>query len=531
MTDMEKIKAGKTSLGIEFGSTRIKAVLIDFKGKILATGFYDWRNSFVDGIWTYSIDEIHAGLRGCYSSLRKSVQDKYGVNPDTYGAIGVSAMMHGIMAFDKKGKILTHFQTWRNSNTQVAADKLSELFQFNIPLRWTVSHLYQFAMDDEQFMRRIDYVTVLSSYIHWKLTGERVVGIGDASGIFPINSHDMDYDTKMMMKFECLLAKKQYPWELKQILPKVLKAGEYAGKLTVEGAAFLDESGTLKAGIPFCPPEGDAGTGMVATNSVTVGTGNVSAGTSTFAMIVLEKPLSKVYKEIDMVATPMGYPVAMSHANNGTSDINAWMELFGEYSELMGISIDKERIFEKLFTNSLKGDPDCGNMLSYGYYSGEGIIGLQEGRPIFIRKPESRFTLANFVRTHLYSSLCAVKIGIDILMKDENVEVKQLTGHGGFFKTPGVGQRYLAAAVDTPVLVRDTADEGGAWGIALLAAYLICSNNRQISLADYLRDEVFSGRQGTLVEPNEEEVKGFEKYMENYRGAISVEEEAVEYIR
>lgn len=464
---------GQTALGIELGSTRIKGVLIDLKGRVLAVGIHDWENSLIDNIWTYSLEEIHTGLRKCYSSLRDSVEKQYGVTLQNIGAIGVSAMMHGYMALDKDGKQLAPFQTWRNTNTQKAADELTELFDFNIPLRWTVAHLYQRILDREDHVEDLDYVSTLSAYIHWKLTGRKVIGIGDAAGMFPIDSSIHDYDSEMVRKFRALTEPYGYSWDLRDIFPKVLVAGEYAGSLTEDGAAFLDESGNLRAGIPLCPPEADAGTGMAATNSVAPGTGNVSAGTSTFAMIVLEKQLGKVYREIDMVTTPSGFPCAMSHANNGTSDLNAWIQIFKEFSDLMGIQVQTGELFEKLYTNSQKGDPDCGGLLAYGYYSGENITMLNEGRLAFLRTAESRFNLANFMRVHLYTSLGAVKLGMDILMNDEKIKVDRITGHGGFFKTKGIGQRYLAAAVNAPVTVMDTASEGGAWGIALLAAYLI----------------------------------------------------------
>lgn len=380
MDKKEMIIRGKTALGIELGSTRIKGVLIDLQGNVLAVGIHDWENSFIDNIWTYSLEEIHAGVRKCYSSLRKAVEDAYGVVPETYGAIGVSAMMHGYMALDKDGNQIAPFQTWRNTNTQQAADELTELFDFNIPLRWSVAHLYQRILDGEEHVKALDYVGTLSAYIHWKLTGKKVIGIGDASGMFPIDSDTRTYDASMVEKFNRLVEPHGYSWKLEDIFPKVLVAGENAGELTEEGAAFLDESGSLKAGIMLCPPEGDAGTGMTATNSVAPRTGNVSAGTSTFAMIVLEKKLRKVYREIDMVTTPTGFPCAMSHANNGTSDLNAWVGLFGEFAELMGIQTSTRELFEKLYTESLKGDPICGGLLAYGYYSGENITMLNEGR-------------------------------------------------------------------------------------------------------------------------------------------------------
>lgn len=529
MDKKEIIESGKTALGIEFGSTRIKAVLIDLEGHVLAVGFYDWENSLVNDIWTYSLDQIHAGLRGCYTSLRKTVEEKYGVTLKKIGAMGISAMMHGILAFDKDGKLLTPFQTWRNSNTEAAADKLTNLFDFNIPLRWTIAHLYQFVLDDEPFTKDIAFATTLDSYINWKLTGEKVTGIGDAAGIFPIDSEKLDYDQEMIDKFDDLIADKHYPWKVRDILPKVLVAGQNAGTLTAEGAAFLDESGNLEAGIPLCPPEGDAGTGMVATNSVAPRTGNVSAGTSTFAMIVLEKKLSKVYREIDMVTTPTGLPVAMSHANNGTSDLNAWVNIFKEFCDLMGVKADMGELYGKLYTNSLKGDADCGGLLSYGYYSGEGVTHLNEGRPLFARTPNAKFNLANFMRVHLYSSLGAVKLGLDILMKQEGVKVDKILGHGGLFKTKGVGQRYLAAAVNAPVTCLETASEGGPWGEALLAAYMLEGKDQK--LEDWLDEKIFKNMAGSTIDPDPEDVKGFETFTQHYKDGLEAEKAAIDSMK
>lgn len=530
MEKRELIINGKTALGIELGSTRIKGVLVDYEGNVLAVGIHDWENSFVNGIWTYSLNEIHQGVRACYSDLRSSVEKEYGVTLRTIGAIGVSAMMHGYMALDADGNQAAPFQTWRNTNTQQAADELTELFNFNIPLRWTIAHLYQRILDKEPHVENLSFVSTLSGYIHWKLTGEKVIGIGDAAGIFPIDSERLDYDAGMMEKFNRLIAGYGYNWKTEEILPKVLAAGEDAGALTEEGAAFLDETGSLQAGIRLCPPEGDAGTGMTATNSVAPRTGNVSAGTSTFAMIVLEKQLSKVYREIDMVTTPTGFPCAMSHANNGTSDLNAWVNLFGEFADLMGFHSNTGELFEKLYTNSLNGDPDCGGLLAYGYYSGENITMLNEGRLAFLRSADSRFNLANFMRVHLYTSLGAVKMGLDILMKDEHVKVDRIMGHGGFFKTKGVGQRYLAAAVDAPVTVMETASEGGAWGIALLAAYLADKKDGE-KLEEFLDNRIFKSLSGETIVPEPEETAGFEKFMEHYRDGLAIEKAAIENMR
>ncbi len=522
----ELIQSGKSALGIELGSTRIKAVLTDFDGNVLAVGFHDWENSLINNIWTYSFEEIHEGVRHCYTTLREDVEAKYGITPSTYGAIGISAMMHGYVALDKAGKPLAPFQTWRNSNTQAAADELTELFQFNIPLRWTGAHLYQRVLDGEEHVKDLDFVGTLAAYVHWKLTGEKVIGIGDASGIFPIDSEALDYNAAYMKQYDELFAKHGMTWKAEDLFPKVLVAGQAAGKLTAEGAAFLDESGALQAGVPLCPPEGDAGTGMVATNSVAVRTGNVSAGTSTFAMLVLEKQLSKLYREIDMVTTPTGFPVAMSHANNGTSDLNAWVNLFAQFSELMGIKADMGELYGKLYTNSLTGDKDCGGLLAYGYYSGEGITHLNEGRLAFMRTPNSNFSLANLMRVNLFTSLGAVKMGMDILMKEEGVKVDRIMGHGGFFKTKGVGQSYLAAAVNAPVTVMDTASEGGAWGIALLAAYLADKKDGE-SLEAYLENRIFSSMSGSTIAPDAADVEGFEIFMDRYKKGIAIEKAAI----
>lgn len=530
MNAKEAILNGKTALGIELGSTRIKGVLVDMNGTVLAVGIYDWENSFIDNIWTYSIEEIHTGIRGCYSSLRKEVEKSYDITLKKIGSIGISAMMHGYMALDRDGNQIAPFQTWRNTNTQQAADELTELFDFNIPLRWSIAHLYQRILDKEEHVKNLAYVSTLSAYIHWKLTGEKVIGVGDASGMFPIDSDTCDYDDGMVSKFDTLIEKYNFNWKLRDIFPKVLVAGEQAGVLTGDGAKFLDETGNLESGIPLCPPEGDAGTGMAATNSVAPRTGNVSAGTSTFAMIVLEKQLSKVYREIDMVTTPSGFPCAMSHANNGTSDLNAWVELFGEFAKLMGYQTNAGELFGKLYTHSLRGDSDCGGLLAYGYYSGENITMINEGRLAFLRTPESHFNLANFMKVHLYTSLGAVKMGLDILRKDEKVKVDRIMGHGGFFKTKGVGQRYLTAAVEAPVTVMDTASEGGAWGIALLAAYML-DRKKDEKLEDYLENHIFRQLSGETIAPDEKEIKGFNTFMQHYKDGLDIEKKAIEVMK
>ncbi len=527
MDAKQTIEAGKAILGIEFGSTRIKAVLIDHDNKPIAQGSHEWENQLVDGLWTYSIEAIWYGLQDCYADLRRNVQQQYDCEIESLAAIGFSAMMHGYMAFNEKQEILVPFRTWRNTNTGKAAAALSELFNYNIPLRWSISHLYEAIIDNEEHVADIKYLTTLAGYVHWQVTGQFVLGIGDASGMIPVDPATKTYDAGMVDKFNQLIAPKGFSWKLLDILPKTLNAGESAGFLTPEGAKRLDVSGHLKAGIPVCPPEGDAGTGMVATNAVKQRTGNVSAGTSSFSMIVLEKPLSKPYEMIDMVTTPDGSLVAMVHCNNCTSDINAWVSLFKEYQQLLGVTVDMNALYERLFNHALLGDADCGGLISYNYVSGEPVTGLQDGRPLFVRSANDKFNLANFMRAHLYGAIGVLKLGNDILLKEENVKVDRITGHGGYFKTAGVGQKMLAAALNSPISVMETAGEGGAWGIALLAAYLI--NNKGMSLADYLDVVVFAGNKGVSISPDAADVAGFEKYIENYKQCLPVEQCAVDH--
>lgn len=522
------IEAGKAILGIEFGSTRIKAVLIDQENKPIAQGSHTWENQLVDGLWTYSIEAIWAGLQDCYADLRANVKKQYGIEIETLAAIGISAMMHGYMPFNDKAEILVPFRTWRNTNTGKAAAELSELFVYNIPLRWSISHLYQAILNKEEHVKDITFLTTLAGYVHWQITGEKVLGIGDASGMLPIDPTTKNYSAEMVAKFDKLVAPYGFSWKLTDILPKVLLAGENAGCLTEEGAKKLDVSGHLKAGIPVCPPEGDAGTGMVATNAVKQRTGNVSAGTSSFSMIVLEKDLSKPYEMIDMVTTPDGSLVAMVHCNNCTSDLNAWVNLFKEYQELMGMPVDMDEIFGKLYNNALTGDADCGGLISYNYFSGEPVTGLTEGRPLFVRTANDKFNLANFMRAHLYASVGVLKIGNDILFNEEKIKVDRITGHGGLFRTKGVGQRVLAAAINSPISVMETAGEGGAWGIALLGSYLV-NNDKKQSLAEFLDEKVFAGNAGVEVSPTAEDVAGFNAYIEKYKACLPVEEAAVKY--
>lgn len=524
----QTIEAGKAILGIEFGSTRIKAVLIDEENKPIAQGSHEWENQLVNRLWTYSIEAIWSGLQDCYADLRSNVNNQYGVEIESLAAIGVSAMMHGYMAFNDKQEILVPFRTWRNTNTAKAAAELSALFNFNIPLRWSISHVYQAILDGESHVKDIDFLTTLAGYIHWQITGEKVLGIGDASGMLPIDSETKNYDMEMVKKFDNLIASKNLGWKILDILPKVLLAGEDAGRLTEEGAKRIDVSGHLKAGVPVCPPEGDAGTGMVATNAVRQRTGNVSAGTSSFSMIVLEKALSKPYEVIDMVTTPCGSPVAMVHCNNCTSDLNAWVNLFKEYQQLLGIEVDMNDIFSKLYNHALTGNADCGGLIAYNYFSGEPVTGLAEGRPMFVRSANDEFNLANFMRANLYASVAVLKIGNDVLFKDEHVQVDRITGHGGLFKTKGVGQRILAAAINSPISVMETAGEGGAWGIALLGSYLV-NNDKNLSLADFLDEQVFAGNTGIEIAPTAEDVAGFDTYIESYKAGLAIEKAAVEY--
>lgn len=522
------IETGKAILGIELGSTRIKAVLIDQENKPIAQGSHTWENQLVNGLWTYSIEAIWSGLQDCYADLRSNVKKMYGTEIETLAAIGVSAMMHGYMPFNEKEEILVPFRTWRNTNTGEAAAALSELFVYNIPLRWSISHLYQAILDNEAHVKDITFLTTLAGYVHWQLTGEKVLGIGDASGMLPIDPTTNDYSAEMIAKFDQLIAEDEYNWKLADILPKVLLAGENAGVLTSEGSKKLDASGHLKAGVPVCPPEGDAGTGMVATNAVKQRTGNVSAGTSSFSMIVLEKELSKPYEMIDMVTTPDGSLVAMVHCNNCTSDLNAWVNVFKEYQELLGIPVDMDEIYSKLYNVALTGDADCGGLLSYNYFSGEPVTGLDEGRPLFVRSANDKFNLANFMRTHLYASVGVLKIGNDILFNDEKVKVDKITGHGGLFKTKGVGQTVLAAAINSPISVMETAGEGGAWGIALLGSYL-ANNAKGLSLADFLDESVFGSDAGVEISPVPEMVAGFNTYIERYKAGLPIEEAAVKF--
>lgn len=524
----ELIKAGKTALGIEFGSTRIKAVLVDEAGKVLASGSHDWENQYVNEIWTYSLDAIWKGLQDCYGDLAKNVMNTYGTSLETIGVIGFSGMMHGYLPFNKDGELLAEFRTWRNNITGQASEKLTQVFNYNIPQRWSIAHLYQAILNKEEHVKDLDFFTTLAGYVHWQLTGEKVLGIGEASGMFPIDVEKNDFNQEMVGQFDELVKDQGYSWKLGNLFPKVLIAGEDAGALSEAGAKLLDVTGTLQAGIPICPPESDAGTGMVATNSVAKRTANVSAGTSVFAMVVLEKELSKVYPEIDLVTTPAGDLVAMVHSNNCTSDLNAWVSLFRQFSEAMGMPVDMNQLYSTLYKQALKGDGDCGGLLSYCYFSGEHITGFEKGCPMFVRTPESNFTLANFMRSHLFTCLGALRIGMDILYND-GVELDQILGHGGLFKTEGVGQRIMAAATKAPVSVMETAGEGGAWGIALLASFMK-NKEEQEALDTYLANNIFAGEKSVTLNPEQKDVDGFARFMERYVNGLPIEKAAVEIL-
>ena len=523
------IVEGRTALGIELGSTRIKAVLIGPGQQSLAVGSHDWENQFVDRMWTYSLEAVWKGLQECYAALAADVNRRYGAELTTVGALGVSAMMHGYLAFDAGDRLLTPFRTWRNTNTGQATERLSAEFGHNIPHRWGVAHLYQAILNGEEHLGRLAHLTTLAGYVHWQLTGEKVLGIGDASGMFPIDTGTGGYDTTMLARFDELAAEAGVDLTLAELLPAIKVAGQPAGQLTDAGARLLDPTGRLRPGIPLCPPEGDAGTGMVATNSVAPRTGNVSAGTSIFAMVVLEQPLSRMHRELDLVTTPAGDLVAMVHCNNGASELNAWVGLFAEFAKALGTGAESSTIFETLFTAALAGAPDCAGLMSYNYLSGEPITGLEEGRPLFVRSPDSRFDLATFMRTHLFASLATLRIGMDVLQKNEGVRLDRMFAHGGLFKTEGVAQRFLAAAIDAPVSVGDVAAEGGAWGIAVLAAFLRERDPGQ-ELTDYLATRVFADVSLRTETPAEADVAGFEAFIRRYVAALPVEKAAVEHL-
>ncbi len=529
--DIEQVKKDirleKTALGIELGSTRIKAVLIGSDHAPIASGSHDWENRLENGIWTYRLEDAWAGIQDCYRKLCEKVEKTYGEKLTGFAAIGFSGMMHGYLPFDREGNLLTPFRTWRNTMTEEAANQLTELFGFNIPQRWSIAHLQQAILNQEDHVSKIDHLTTLAGYIHWKLTGVKALGVGEASGMFPIGD-DGDYNQEMLDKFDALHAAKGFPWKIRELLPKVLTAGEDAGCLTEEGALLLDPTGTLKPGIPLCPPEGDAGTGMTATNAVAVRTGNVSAGTSIFSMVVLEHQLSKVYPEIDIVTTPTGKPVAMVHCNNCTSDINAWAEMLIGFAKRIGVSCTMPQALDAIFFAALDGKEDCAGVRTINYFSGEPVTGLAEGRPLLMRDPDADFSFENLSRAHLYGAVATLKIGMDILTEQEKVSIDTLMGHGGFFKAEGVGQKLMAGALSTPVSVMETAGEGGPWGIALLAAYRVWAENGE-TLEDYLAKRVFAGSKSTTVLPQGKDQTGFSEYMKGFYKALEVEKAAVHY--
>ncbi len=526
----ELILNGQATLGIELGSTRIKSVLLDTQNNPIATGGHDWSNEYHDGVWTYSLNDIWSGIQESYRTMVEDVKAKYDVQITKLSAMGFSAMMHGYLAFNKDNELLVPFRTWRNNFTFDATQVLMETFHYPIPQRWSIAHLYQAILNNESHVKELDFFTTLAGYVHWQLTGEKVLGVGDASGMFPIDIETQDYNQKMQNQFNELVSDHHYSWVIEDVLPKVLLAGDNAGYLTPDGAKLLDPTGALEAGCVFCPPEGDAGTGMVATNSVAARTGNVSAGTSIFAMVVLEKELSNLHPELDLVTTPTGKLVAMAHSNNCSSNIDSWIKIFKEAVEALGFPVDMNTLYSTLYNKALEGDKDCGGLLAYCYLSGEHMTHFEEGRPLFTRSSDSNFNLANFIRVNLQTSLGAMKIGMDILLKEEQVKLDKMLGHGGLFKTKGVGQKFMAAAVNAPVAVMDTAGEGGAWGIALLAKY-VTDKVEGLSLEEYLNATVFNNSHETVIEPDAADVEGFEVFMERYKKGLPIERAAVDYLR
>ena len=528
-TEKNWIIQGDTALGIELGSTRIKAVLIGADHSPIASGAFDWENRLENGVWTYHLEDVWTGIQHAYKALAEEVQEKYGVPLKRPGALGISAMMHGYLPFDKEGNQICEFRTWRNTITEREAAELTEMFHFNIPQRWSIAHLWRAVKNGEAHVRKIAYLTTLAGYVHWRLTGQKVLGVGEASGMFPIDSETGSFHAGMIQQFDSLLEEQNIPWKFSDIFPKVLSAGEPAGELTSEGAKLLDPAGVLEPGVPLCPPEGDAGTGMAATNSVSVRTGNVSAGTSIFAMAVLEKELSAVYPEIDMVTTPSGLPVAMVHCNTCTSDLDAWVKLFGEFLAAAGQELDKSQLYDLLYHQALQGETDCGGVLTYNCYSGEPVVGLEDGRPMVVRNPDSVLSLSNFMRAQLYAAMATLQIGMDILFTKEHVTLEKLYGHGGLFKTKDVGQRLMAGALNVPVAVMETAGEGGPWGMALLAMY---RKNRQAgeTLESYLTEKVFSDAAGSVMQPEQEDTEGFRRYIKRYRDGLELQKTAIKVL-
>ncbi|MBR5683325.1 MAG: ATPase [Ruminococcus sp.] len=526
MSSAEQIKNGKAVIGIEFGSTRIKAVLIGEDHSPLAAGIHDWQNELLDGVWTYSLENVKIGLQECFADLMKNVEKNYSVKLEKAAGIGISAMMHGYLAFDENDQQLVPFRTWRNTMTEEAADKLTETFAFNIPQRWSIAHLYQAVLNNEPHIGRLAFITTLAGYVHYLLTGEKTIGAGDASGIFPIDPQTCDYDMDMVAKFDELAAGTELRRNLRELLPRIVAAGECAGKLTEEGARLLDPTGTFKAGVAFCPPEGDAQTGMAATNSITPKTGNVSAGTSIFSMIVLERNLSAVHREIDIVTTPCGAPVAMVHCNSCTSDLDAWFSMFGGLLKEFGLDIPKGKLYDTMYSLAAEGSADCDGIVSYNYYAGEPVTGIKDGRPLLMRSPDSDFSIKNLARSLVYSCVASLKAGMDILTEQEHVKLERIYAHGGFFKTPFPSQNFLAAALGSDVTLMKTAGEGGAWGIALLAAYMVNKSSGE-SLETYLSSRVFADMVGSTVSPKQEDIDGINAYMKKYLSGLSAVRAAV----
>jgi len=525
MQDRETIESGEAAIGMELGSTRIKAVLIGKENKPLASGTYDWESSQIEGIWVYKLDEVWKGVAACFRDLKKNVSSRYGVELNSIAVAGISAMMHGYLVFDSDGNLLTPFRTWRNNITKKACRELTEIFQYPIPQRWSIAHLYQAILNEEPHVRDIAFMTTLAGYVHWKLSSRKAIGVCDASGMFPIDIRTQEFDRAKIEKFEKLTETRALPWKLSDILPEIIGVGNEAGLITEDGAKLLDPTNSLRCPIPLCPPEGDAGTGMIATNSIRVRSGNVSAGTSVFAMFVLEKEPSEVHEEIDLITTPDGKLVGMVHSNNCTSDYDAWIELIGQAIRALGFEIATPVLFDTLLKAALRGNSDCEGLLSYGYISGEHLTGFQEGRPLFVRRPESEFTIENFIRTHLFSSLCALRIGLDVLTQEEGLVIDEIRGHGGFFKTEEVGTRIMAAATQTPVRLLDVAGEGGAWGMALLAEYSRRAS-RELMLTDFL-DFALPSDVGKAVKPDQIDVEGFNSFLERYRKGLAIEESAL----
>ncbi len=527
MNSVNDIREGKAVIGIEFGSTRVKAVLVGSDNAPLASGVFDWQNELADGVWTYSLDMVKKGLQTCFADLMKNVETQYGVKLTKAAGFGISAMMHGYLAFDAAGELLVPFRTWRNTMTEEAAEKLTEAFSFNIPQRWSIAHLYQAILNKEPHIGRVAFFTTLAGYVHYLLTGEKVIGVGDASGMFPIDPAAKNYDAAMMKRFDELTAGTAFTAKLGDILPEIIPVGECAGSLTAEGAKILDPTGSFEAGVPFCPPEGDAQTGMAATNSIAPRTGNVSAGTSIFAMIVLEKNLSAVHREIDVVTTPDGAPVAMVHCNSCTTDLDAWVNMFGGLLKAAGSELPKGRLYDLLYGLAANGDPDCGGVIAYNYYAGEPVTGTQSGKPLIFRSPDSSFSIGNLMRSLVYSTVATLKIGMDILTDEEKIALERIYAHGGLFKTPVPSQNVLAAALGTDITLMKSAGEGGAWGIALLAAYM-ARTDRAETLAAFLNDKVFAGMQGSTVSPTQSDIDGIKAYMALYRAGLAAEKAAAE---